>query len=103
MFSRILKVAVLAGCLVGAGTASAADRNVVVPVLAGAAVGAVLVAVLANASDDDHRHQAPRNAYQPPRPAVRYVRQAPPRVVKYQPKRVEYVVVERHDWRRGHR
>lgn len=102
MFSRILKAGFLAGCLVVAGTASAADRNVVVPVLAGAAVGAALVSVLANASDDDHRHQPPRHAYQPPRLASRYVRQTP-RVVKYQPKRVEYVVVERRDWNRGHR
>ncbi|AHL76317.1 hypothetical protein CH92_14960 [Stutzerimonas stutzeri] len=103
MFNRILKVALLAGCLVAAGTASAADRNVVVPVLAGAAVGAVVGAVLANASNDDHRHQPPRHAYQPPRPVVRYARQAPRRVVRYQPKRVEYVVVERRDWKRGHR
>ncbi len=102
MFSRILKVGLLAGCLVAAGHASAADRNVAVPVLAGAAVGAVLVAVLANASDDDHRHQPPRHYHQPPRHHGHYPRQVP-RAVKYRPKQVKYVVVERRDWRGGHR
>jgi nucleoside-specific outer membrane channel protein Tsx len=102
MFSRILKVGLLAGCLVVASTASAAERNVVVPVLAGAAVGAVLIAVLANASDDDHRHRPPRHYHQPPRHHGRYARQVP-RAVKPRPKRVEYVVVERRDWRGGHR
>jgi nucleoside-specific outer membrane channel protein Tsx len=102
MFSRILKVGLLVGCLVAAGTASAADRNVVVPVLAGAAVGAVLVAVLANASDDDHRHQRHRHYHQPRRHYGHYGRQMP-RASKHRPKRVEYVVVERRDWRRGRR
>ncbi|QGZ30380.1 hypothetical protein [Stutzerimonas stutzeri] len=102
MFSRTLKVGLLVGCLVVAGHASAADRNVVVPVLAGAAVGAVLVAVLANASDDDHRHQPPRHYRQPPRHHVQH-RRPVPRVVHYRPKRVEYVVIERRDQGRGRR
>lgn len=102
MFSRILKVGLLTGCLVVAGQASAADRNVVVPVLAGAAVGAVLVAVLANASDDDDRRHSPRHYHQPPRHQHHYARQLP-RAVKYRPKRVEYMRVERRDWRGGHR
>jgi len=104
MFSRILKIGLLAGCLVAASAASAADRNVAVPVLAGAAVGAVLVAVLSNDSDDRHGNQHSRR-YQPqPKRHVHYHRHAP-RVVKYRPQRVEYVMVpvERRDWHRGHR
>ncbi|MFL9812197.1 hypothetical protein D7241_02940 [Stutzerimonas sp. VN223-3] len=102
MFGRIIKVGLLAGCLIMAGTASASDRNVVVPVLAGAAVGAVLVAVLSKSDDDHHEYRQPRHAQH--RPHARYHR-APPRVVNYRPKRVEYVMVpvERRDWRRGHR
>jgi nucleoside-specific outer membrane channel protein Tsx len=102
MFSRILKVGLLTGCLVVAGQASAADRNVVVPVLAGAAVGAVLVAVLANASDDDDRRHAPRRYHQPPRHQAHYSPRSR-RAGKYRPKRVEYVRVERRDWRGRHR
>lgn len=103
MFSRILKIGLLTGCLITASAASAADRNVVVPVLAGAAVGAVLVAVLAKDSDDRHDHRNRRYQHQPKR-HVHHHRHAP-RAVTYRPKRIEYVMVpvERRDWRRGHR
>ncbi|MGN5595395.1 hypothetical protein [Stutzerimonas nitrititolerans] len=103
MFSRILKVGLLAGCLIAAGTASAADRNVVVPVLAGAAVGAVLVAVLADSSDDRHRHHAVRHHHRPPpRHYVHHPRHAP-RAVKhgYHGKQYVLVPVERHGRRGG--
>ncbi|KRW69156.1 hypothetical protein [Stutzerimonas nitrititolerans] len=102
MFSRILKVGLLAGCLVAAGTASAADRNVVVPVLAGAAVGAVLVAVLADSSDDRHRHHTVRHHHRPapPRYHLHHPRHAP-RGVKHGYPRKHYVVVERHGYRGG--
>lgn len=102
MFSRILKVGLLAGCLVAAGTASAADRNVVVPVLAGAAVGAVLVAVLADSSDDRHRHAVRHHHRPPPRHYVHHPRHAP-RAVKhgYHGKQYVLVPVERHGRRGG--
>ena len=104
MFSRILKIGLLTGCLITASAASAADRNVVVPVLAGAAVGAVLVAVLSNDSDDRHSHRHSRRYQHQPKPHVHHHRHAP-RAIRYRPKRVEYVMVpvERRDWRRGHR
>ncbi|MBA1263300.1 hypothetical protein [Stutzerimonas stutzeri] len=99
MFSRILKVGLLTGCLVAAGNASAADRNVVVPVLAGAAVGAVLVAVLADSPDDRHRHHSARHHHRPPAP--KYYRHYPrhaPRAVRhgYHGKQYILVPVERH-------
>ena len=102
MFSRILKVGLLIGCLVAAGTASAADRNVVVPVLAGAAVGAVLVAVLSDSSDDRHRHHSARHHHRPapPRHHMHHHRHAP-RGVKHGYQRKHYVVVERHGYRGG--
>jgi len=100
MFSRILKFGLLTGCLVAASAASAADRNVVVPVLAGAAVGAVLVAVLAKDSDD--RHQRARHYRHQPKRHVHHHRYVP-HAARYRPKRVEYVMVpvERRDRRRG--
>lgn len=104
MFSRILKVGLLAGSLVATANASAADRNVVVPVLAGAAVGAVLVAVLSDSSDDRHRHHAARHHHRPPPPRhhvhhSRYV----PRGVKHGHRHKQYVMVpvERHGHRGG--
>jgi len=102
MFSRILKVGLLAGCLVAAGTASAADRNVVVPVLAGAAVGAVLVAVLADSSDDRHRHAVRHHHRSPPRHYVHHPRHAPSAVKHgYHGKQYVLVPVERHGRRGG--
>lgn len=112
MFSRILKVGLLACCLVAAGNASA-DRNVVVPVLAGAAVGAVLVAVLANSSDDRRRYQEPRHYHRQPQPRHHshhshhnhrsQYRRDLPRAARYRSHR-EYVMVpveRRGEWRGG--
>lgn len=102
MFSRILKVGLLAGCLVAAGTASAADRNVVVPALAGAAVGAVLVAVLSDSSDDRHRHAVRHHHRPPPRHYVHHPRHAPSAVKHgYHGKQYVLVPVERHGRRGG--
>jgi len=102
MFSRIFKVALLAGCLVVAGNASATDRNVVVPVLAGAAVGAVLVAVLADSSDDRHRPHSAHHHHRPPPP--RHYRHHPrpaPRAMSHRYHGKQYVLVERHGRRGG--
>lgn len=103
MFSRVLKVGLLAACLVGAGNASATDRSVVVPVLAGAAVGAVLVSVLSNSSEDRHRHHA-RHHHRPPPPRhyAHHPRHAP-RVAKHSYRGKQYVLVpvERHGRRGG--
>ncbi|MEG5262848.1 hypothetical protein TRP66_00945 [Pseudomonas sp. JDS28PS106] len=60
MFAKMTQALLLTGCLIGAGTASASDRNVVVPVIAGAAVGAVLATALSNAGQDHHHRPAPR-------------------------------------------
>ncbi|WP_313517484.1 hypothetical protein [Pseudomonas sp.] len=93
MLSRVFKVGLLAGCLVFAGGASAFDQSDIVPALAGAAVGAVLVAVLSD-SDDDHEHRR-----QPPRREFSY--RQPPRPVMYRPQPVRYVAVpvhRQHGW-----
>jgi len=104
MFSRILKVGLLAGSLVAAANASAADRSVVVPVLAGAAVGAVLVAVLSDSSDDRHRHHAARHHHRapPPRHQLHYSRHVP-RGGKHGQRHTQYVLVPvvRHGHRGG--
>ena len=71
MISKMSKVLILAGCLVAAGTASAADRDVVVPVIAGAAVGAVLMTALSDSGGHHHRH------HYAPQP-VRYAPAPPP-------------------------
>ncbi|MDF2643399.1 MAG: hypothetical protein K0R45_2673 [Pseudomonas sp.] len=78
MFAKMTKALLLTGCLIGAGTAAASDRSVVVPVLAGAAVGAVLATVVAK-SGNDHHHRAPRHVdYRPRYQPVAYVPVAPP-------------------------
>jgi hypothetical protein len=90
MFSKMTQALILSGCLIVAGTASASDRNVIVPVIAGAAVGAVLATVLSG-SGQQHRPQyqgyqpqpryAPQYqpvAYVPVAPRVEYRRFAPP-------------------------
>jgi len=98
MISRFFKVSALAGCLVFASGASAFDQSDIVPALAGAAVGAVLVAALSD-SDDDHEHRR-----HPPRYEQPY--RQPPRPLAYRPQPVRYVAVPVHpqhgrqDWRR---
>jgi hypothetical protein len=85
MFSKLTQALILSGCLVAAGAASANERNVVVPVIAGAAVGAVLATVI---SSSGHDHRRPH--YQDYRPQPRY--QPLYRPVAYVPvaPRVEY-------------
>lgn len=97
MFAKMTKALLLTGCLIGAGTAAANDRSVVVPVLAGAAVGAVLATVVAK-SGHDHHHRAPRHAdYRPRYQPVAYVPVAPPRRFHRMP-----APAPRHFHDRGH-
>ena len=90
MFSKMTKALILSGLLVAATAASANERDVIVPVIAGAAVGAVLATVISGSGHDHHpRYQGyqpqPRYqpqyqpvAYVPVRPQVEYRRFAPP-------------------------
>lgn len=90
MMSKMTQALVLSGLLAGAGMASASERNVIVPVIAGAAVGAVLAAVISQSHNDRH------DRYQDYRPQPRY---AP----RYQPQYREVVYVpvrERVEYRR---
>lgn len=106
MFAKMTQALLLAGCLIGAGTASASDRDVVVPVIAGAAVGAVLATAFASAKHD-HHHRAPRPspryrpvAYVPVAPRVEYRRPMPPPRHFY---RDDRHIGRDHDGRYGHR
>jgi hypothetical protein len=76
MFSKMTKALILSGCLVvAAGTANADERNVIVPVIAGAAVGAVLATALSGSGNDHHRpapHYRPAPRYQPARRYQQY-------------------------------
>ncbi|MBU1282084.1 MAG: hypothetical protein KJ884_00630 [Gammaproteobacteria bacterium] len=85
MFRRMTQVAVLAACLTAASAASAADRNVVVPVIAGVAVGALLGVAFSQDRDDRHRYHRP--AYKAPKRVVHYA----PAPRHYRP--VQYVAV----------
>lgn len=101
MFAKMTQVLLLAGCLIGAGTASASDRNVVVPVIAGAAVGAVLATALSARHDHHHGPSRPSpryrpRAYVPVAPRFEYRRPAPA-------PRYHHQVDRRHDRRYDHR
>lgn len=87
MFSKMTQALILSGCLVAAGAASAGERNVIVPVIAGAAVGAVLATAISYSSQDHYRPQ-----YQAYRPQPRYEPQYQYQPVAYVPvaTRVEY-------------
>lgn len=65
MFSKITQALILSGCLVAAGTASASERDVIVPVIAGAAVGAIVATALSGPS---HDHYRPEYRAYPPQP-----------------------------------
>jgi hypothetical protein len=84
MFTKMTQALILTVCLAAAGTASATDRTVIVPVIAGAAVGAVLATAISSAKHDHaprHSHDRPRYrpvAYVPVAPRVEYRRVAPP-------------------------
>lgn len=102
MFSKMTKILMLSASLLmgGTATATAADRNVVVPVVAGAAVGAVLATVIArNDRHDDRRYDRRpppreyRHHYQP----VRYVPVRP----RYEHRR--YAPAPRYHYRNDHR
>ena len=85
MFSKMTQVLVLAGCLITGGAASASERNVILPVIAGAAVGAVLATVISKSNHDnnqrrDYRGYPPQPRYQPRYQPVAYV---PLRQVEY--------------------
>ena len=86
MISKMTQALILSGCLVAAGAASASERDVVVPVIAGAAVGAVLATVISGSGHDRNRSH-----YQDYRPQPRYQ-------PVYQP--VAYVPVQRVEYRR---
>ncbi|WP_296257306.1 MULTISPECIES: hypothetical protein [unclassified Pseudomonas] len=86
MISKMTQALILSGCLVAAGAASADERDMVVPVIAGAAVGAVLATVISGAGHNHHRAY-----YQDYRPQPRYQ-------PVYQP--VAYVPVQRVEYRR---
>jgi hypothetical protein len=93
MLSKMSHALILSGLLAAAGTASASERNVIVPVIAGAAVGAVLAAVISQSNN--HRHER----YQDYRPQPRYAPGYQPRYQQYPP--VAYVPVrERIEYRR---
>lgn len=81
MFAKLTKALLLSSCLVAAGvagTASADERDLIVPVIAGAAVGALIAG---SWDDGGHHHHEPRYAPQP-----RPVMYAPvPQPVYYQP------------------
>ena len=86
MLSRISKVVLLAGCLVAAGGASAFERSDVVPVIAGVAVGALLVSTFNNSRDDRHRHdyrQPQRVVHYEPRPSRHHRYRHAPRQIRY--------------------
>jgi hypothetical protein len=91
MLSRISKVGLLVGCLVAAGSASAFERSDVVPVIAGAAVGALLATALA---DDDHDHHHEHHDRYPARPmAYREPQRMPYAHYRPVPQPVRYVPV----------
>lgn len=94
MISKMTQVLILSGSLLVAGAATASERNVIVPVIAGAAVGAVLATVLSNSSRDDHRPRyqeyRPQPRYQPQYQAVRYVPVRPVEYRRYDPPRRGY-------------
>lgn len=65
MISKLTKVLLLSASLLAAGTASATERSIVVPVIAGAAVGAVLATAISHSQRIDRPHYRP--APPPPR------------------------------------
>ncbi|WP_213881512.1 hypothetical protein [Pseudomonas sp. dw_358] len=93
MFSKMTQALILSGCLLAAGAASADQRDVIVPVIAGAAVGAVLATALSD-GHPHHYHPQYQGYYQPryqpvyqqvayvpvgPRPEYRHWAPPPPR------------------------
>jgi hypothetical protein len=96
MISKLTQALILSGCLVAAGAASADQRDVIVPVIAGAAVGAVLATVISGSGHDNHHYRQEYREYGPgygyrPQPVVyvpvqpryEYRRYAPPPPPRY--------------------
>lgn len=76
MFAKMTQALILSGCLVAAGAASANERDVIVPVIAGAAVGAILATVIAG-SGHEHHYRPQYQGYEPqPRYPSQYQRAA---------------------------
>lgn len=92
MISKLTQALILSGCLVAAGAASADQRDVIVPVIAGAAVGAVLATVITGSGHDNHHYRQEYRgygpqyqpvAYVPVQPRYEYRRYAPPPPPRY--------------------
>lgn len=99
MFSKMTKVLMLSGCLLTGGVATAGERNVIVPVIAGAAVGAILATALSHSSQERHRPQHQRYRPQPYyRPQYQEVRYVPVRRAEYR----RYGPAPRSYYDRGH-
>lgn len=71
MISKMTQALILTGALLTAGAASASEGDVIVPALAGAAVGAVLVTLISNSGNDQPHHSRDRG-HAPPRFQPRY-------------------------------
>lgn len=100
MFSRISKVVLLAGCLTLAGGASAYERkDIIVPVIAGVAVGVLLSSAFNDRDDDRHRRdhrREPRVVYYQPRPT-------PHHRYRHGQRQIHYVAVPVREGRHHHR
>lgn len=97
MISRVSQVVLLAGCLAVAGGAFAFEREeLIVPVIAGVAVGVLLGSAFDDRRDDRHHRdyrQPPRVVYYQPRP-VRHHR------YRHAPRHIHYVAVPVREGRR---
>ncbi len=89
MISKMTQALILSGCLIAAGTASAGERNVIVPVIAGAVVGAVVAGALSGPVHEHHYYRPAyqgyyqQPVYQPVYQPVAYVPAPPPRPYYY--------------------
>lgn len=85
MFSKMTQALILSGCLLAAGAANANERDVIVPVIAGAAVGAILATVISQGHERPRYEQyRPQPRYQPRyQPQYQAVRYVPVRTVEY--------------------
>lgn len=71
MLSKLTHALILSGCLIAAGAAHADERNVIVPVIAGAAVGAVLATIISQ-SGHEHSHRQQYQGYAQPQYRPQY-------------------------------
>jgi hypothetical protein len=85
MFAKFTKALLVSTCLVAAGvagTAAADERDLIVPVIAGAAVGALIAG---NWDNGGHHHRDERRHERHYAPQPRQVMYVPARPVYYQP------------------